>query len=353
MPGTDFPPPREAVVRMAPYSPPTGGRSGKLRLDFNENTTGCPVDVLETLQASMDAAGLSMYPEYETARQELAKFYGVSPEELLLTNGTDEAIQVLVNTYVDAGNQVVLLQPSYAMYRFYAELAGAAITEIGYRPQDLSFPFEELLERVGPSTRAILMANPNNPTGTALEIAALETLLQAAPCAAVLVDEAYFEFCGITALPLLSQYRNLFVSRTFSKAFGLAALRVGCLVAQAENVAFLRKSRSPYSVNALAAAAARAAVSNTEHVRRYAAEVLRAKERLCRALDGLGIAWYPSRANFVLLKLGPSARVIRDRLLERGVLVRDRSYELPGCIRVTVGTVEQVERFLSDLKDLL
>ncbi|MGD0201444.1 MAG: histidinol-phosphate transaminase [Bryobacteraceae bacterium] len=345
----EAPRPRPAVLKMAPYSPPTAGRADKLRLDFNENTVGCSPRVLEDLRARLSAAQLAVYPEYGEAKRDLAAFFGVAPEGLLFTNGTDEAIQVVLNTYVDDGQEVLLLRPSYAMYRFYAELAGAALREIDYRPADLAFPLEELLEAIGPATRALIIANPNNPTGTGIGAEAIASILEKAAGAAVLIDEAYFEFCGVTALPLLKRYPNLFVSRTFSKVFGMAAMRMGCLMSRAENIGWLHKAQSPYSVNMLAVAAARAAIQDRAGIEGYVAEVLAARELLREGLDRLGIGYYPSQGNFLLMRVGPRAIEIRDRLREKGVLVRDRSYELPGCVRVTVGTREQMRRFLDEL----
>lgn len=344
--------PRAAIRRMAPYSPPTAGRQGKLRLDFNENTVGCSPRVIEFLRERLSEEALAVYPEYAEARQELAAFFGVSPDELLLTNGTDEAIQLLVNTYVDAGDEVCVLKPSYAMYRFYAEVAGAEVREIPYEAATLAFPLDGLLAAICSRTRAILIANPNNPTGTGAAVEQLARVLERAPRAAVLVDEAYYEFSGVTVLPLLGRYPNLFVSRTFSKVYGLAALRMGCLISQAANIAWVRKGQSPYSVNALAALAARAAIRDGEYVRRYVEEALAARELLCRELDRLGIPYYPSQANFVLVRAGDRSLEMRDRLREAGVLVRDRSYELPGCVRVTAGTREQVARFFEALDEV-
>jgi len=342
--------PRPAVLRMAPYSPPTAGRAGKLRLDFNENTVGCSPRVLAFLRERLTADGLTVYPEYVEAKPELAAFFGVAPEELLFTNGTDEAIQVVVNTYVDDGDDVLLLRPSYAMYRFYAEVAGAALREIDYRAKDLAFPLDELLAAIGPATRAILIANPNNPTGSAVDLAGIEKILRAAPGAAILIDEAYFEFYGVTALPLLREHPNLFVSRTFSKVYGMAAMRMGCLFSRAENIAYLRKAQSPYSVNALAVAAARVAVRDPEYIESYVREALAARDMVRAGLDELGIPYFPSEGNFILMKIGPRAIEVRDRLRDKGVLVRDRSYEIAGCVRVTVGSREQMRRFLEELK---
>ena len=166
------------------------------------------------------------------------------------------------------------------MYRFYAEVAGANIKEIDYIPGTLAFPLTQLLDSITPATRAILISNPNNPTGTATNIPAIKQILDRAPQAAVLIDEAYYEFCGITALPLIRDYPNLFVSRTFSKVYGMAAMRIGCLFSQAANVQYLHKAQSPYSVNMLAALAAEAAVQDTEFVANYVAEALAAREML-------------------------------------------------------------------------
>lgn len=344
--------PREAVLNMAPYNPPTGGRADKLRLDFNENTVGASPQVIEYLRQHLSEAGLAVYPEYDAVRRELAEFFGVETDDFTLTNGTDEAIQVLINTYVDDGDEVLLLQPSYAMYRFYAEVAGAVVQEIPYRAEKLAFPLEELLEGIGSTTRAILIANPNNPTGTGTSRAGIERILEKASSAAVLVDEAYYEFCGVTALALLDDYPNLFVSRTFSKVYGMAAMRLGCLFSQSGNVEFLRKAQSPYSVNTVATLAARAAVQDQSYIQKYVMEVLAARELLYVGLEKLGIPYYESQANFVLFKAGGRAIEIRDGLRRRGVLVRDRSYEIPGCVRVTVGTRDQIRRFLAELEQI-
>jgi histidinol-phosphate aminotransferase len=347
-----MPNPREAVRKMAPYSPPTGGRAEKLRLDFNENTVGCSPRVIEFLAKRLTAGQLSIYPEYTEAIAELATFFAVSPGEFTLTNGTDEAIQVLVNTYVDDGDDVLLLRPSYAMYRFYAEVAAGSVREVDYCPDDLSFPLRDLLGAIRPETRVVMIANPNNPTGTGVALDGLRQILEAAPQAAILVDEAYFEFSGVTALSCIRRYPNLFVSRTFSKVYGMAAMRCGCLFSNEENVRWLRKAQSPYSVNTLAALAARAAVQDRDYVANYVKEILTARDEARAGLDKLGIKYFPSQANFILFHAGDRAIPIRDALRERGVLVRDRSYEIPGCVRVTIGTRSQIGRFLEELEKL-
>ncbi|HTA45028.1 MAG TPA: histidinol-phosphate transaminase [Bryobacteraceae bacterium] len=344
--------PRKAVLDMAPYSPPSSGRAGKMRLDFNENTVGCSPRVIEFLRSRLCEQQLSIYPEYTHVKPALATFFKVEPDELLLTNGTDEAIQVLVNTYLDDEDEVIILRPSYAMYRFYAEVAGAKVKEIDYRPRTLAFPLEELLDTTTPDTKAILISNPNNPTGTATDIAAIRQILERAPQAAVLIDEAYYDFCGITALPLIREYSNLFVSRTFSKVYGMAAMRIGCLFSQSANVQYLHKCQSPYSVNMLAALAAEAAIQDTEYVANYVTEALAARELLCVGLEKLGIEYAPSSANFVLGYFGDRAIEVRDALRDKAILVRDRSYEIPGGVRITAGTREQARRALAELEKI-
>ena len=232
------------------------------------------------------------------------------------------------------------------MYKFYAEVAGGHVRELDYRAETLAFPLEELLETIQPTTRAVLISNPNNPTGTSVKIEGIERILKRAANAAVLIDEAYYEFCGITALRHIAEYPNLFVSRTFSKVYGMAGMRLGCVFSQAGNIEVMHKCQSPYSVNTLAALAARAAVQDSSFISRYVTEVLAARELVFVGLEKLGIPYFDSDGNFVLMNIGDRAIEVRDRLRDAGVLVRDRSYEIAGCVRVTIGTRDQMRRFL-------
>ena len=344
------PKPRPSILAMDPYRPPSSGRGEKMRLDFNENTVGCSHRVLQRLR-KITAEDLTVYPEYELAMAKLAAHFQVARDQMALTNGTDEAIQLVVNTYVNSGDPVVILRPTYAMYRFYSQVAGARVVEVDYLP-DLSFPEQKLLRAVNARTKAVFVANPNNPTGTLASPEQLKTLLRSASSAAVMVDEAYFEFCGQTALPWIARYPNLFVSRTFSKAFGLAALRFGCLFSRAANIEMIRKGQSPYSVNSPAAACAQEAIRDSAFVKKYVDEVLRAREMLCKELDRLGLKRFPTNANFVLVDFGRDAGAMRRALGEHEILVRDRSYELPGCVRITVGTMAQTRKLIGILRRL-
>lgn len=331
--------PREAVRNMAPYSPPTGDRLGKLRLDFNEKTLD-------------DPENLGIYPDYDKAIAILAEFFDVDRSQFTMTNGTDEAIQLLVNTFVEAGSEVVIPAPSYAMYAFYSELAGTKPIFIPYE-NDLSFPLDRLLRAIAGKTKAIFISNPNNPTGSLLELDAIRQILRAAPNAAVLIDEAYFEFCGVTVLDEIGAYENLFVSRTFSKAYGLAGLRCGCLFSNAQNVQWLKKAQSPYSVNVHAAAAASQAVGRREELRAYVDEVKQAREVCSRRLREMGLECYPSAGNFLLFKVKNHAAEVTESLKSQAILVRNREHEFPDALRVTIGTLNQTEKFLHALKGAL
>jgi histidinol-phosphate aminotransferase len=342
--------PRKAVQEMAPYSPPTGNRYDKMRLDFNENTVGCSPRLTEFLQRQITPERLAVYPDYRAVKETLANYFRVAPDEFTLTNGTDEAIQVFINTYIDDGDEVLIPRPSYAMYRFYAEVAGAKVREVDYPAPRYEFPIESLLRNITPATRAVCISNPNNPTGTGVPLEVVEQILRAASEAVVLIDEAYFEFSGVTALGWIDRYPNLFVSRTFSKVYGMAALRIGCLFSNRANVAFLQKAQSPYSVNMLAALAAQEAVGDERYVRGYVAEAIAARDLLTAGLSELKISYVPSQANFVLANFGHRAIEIRDTLRAHAILVRDRSYEAPGCVRITVGTVSQAVRVVQELR---
>ena len=343
------PQPRDAVQRMAPYSPPTDGRRGKLRLDFNENTVGCSPKVVEFLKTRINEEQLAVYPEYAEAKRELAAHFCVAENGMLLTNGTDEAIQLLINTFVNDDDEVIILKPSYAMYSFYAELAAATVREVRYRDGSLEFPLEELIGAIHSGTRAVLISNPNNPTGTAISPNGIEQILKQARDAIILIDEAYFEFFGSTALRFIAEYPNLFVSRTFSKAYGMASMRLGCLFSNATNIAAVHKAQSPYSVNMLAVLAAGVAIRDTEYISNYVGEVRAARDLLYAELRKLRIPFYLSEGNFVLVRFGERAAEVCQKLRANGTLVRDRGYELPGCVRVTVGTREQTQQFLTGL----
>jgi histidinol-phosphate aminotransferase len=338
---------------MARYRPPLEGRRGSLRLDFNERTEGAPAAALEALRALQPEA-LAAYPEYGPYCGKLAAHLGLAAEEVLPTNATDEAIQVAIMTYVDAGEHVLLAVPTFAMFGVYARIAGAVPVEVPYEGARLDFPEERYLERLRQDTkvRLAVLVDPNNPTATPLPAGLIERVCAARPDVPVLVDEAYGAFTGTSAIPLIRKFKNLIVSQTFSKAHGLAGLRIGHLCSCAENIACMAKVRSPYSVNVAAMAAASALIdaSSTEPAA-FVARALAGRERLEAGLRERQVPIVRTGANFVLARFGGDHAAIASALRARGVLVRDRSSDpgLSGCIRITAGPLDQMERLFAAL----
>src|SRR6202166_588637 len=242
---------RDAVKNLHAYRPPLAGRTG-LRLDFNESTVGCAPRVLARLR-SLDPELLARYPEREPVEKEVAAFLGLDPAQVLLTNGVDEAIHLLCSTYLDPGDEALIVVPTFAMYAIFAQAEGARIVEVR-AGDNFAFPAQDLIAQLGPQTRLIAVANPNNPTGAAVAGDVLIQIAQAAPQGAGVVDEAYFEFHGETLINQPRQIENLFVARTFSKAYGLAGLRIGILAGEARQMAMVRRVASTYNVNGAALA---------------------------------------------------------------------------------------------------
>jgi histidinol-phosphate aminotransferase len=338
---------------MSAYHPPLEGRGGKLRLDFNENTVGCSPAVRRALRR-MTSEATSMYPEQETVRRELARHFGVSTDELLLTNGTDDALHLVTDTFVERGDEVVIVEPTFAMYRFYSELAGARVTSLRYDEQ-MRFPLAGVLAALRSGPRVFFLANPNNPTGSALREGELRKILRATPRTLVVIDEAYFEYCDVSAIRWIRREPNLVVTRTFSKAAGMAGLRLGCVFTCRENAAAMRKAASPYPVNVAALTAAVACASDSSYSRRTLNEFRRSSALLTEGLRKLGVAQFPSAANFVLTFMGERAKSVVKALNERGILVRDRSSDFGGrgYVRITIGTAAQTRRVLRALREVL
>jgi histidinol-phosphate aminotransferase len=347
-----YPPVSAAVRRMKEYHPPLGDRSG-LRLDFNENTLGCSPRVIEALRG-ITAADLTRYPEREPLERRVAAHLGLAPAQVLLTNGVDEAIHVLCQTYLEAGTEILLPVPTYTMYEVYA--SGTAARVVSVPAEDgFAFPLKGVLDAITPATRLICIANPNSPTGQSVRREDLLRLVAAASQAAVLVDEAYFHFHGETVLDLVGRMPNVIVARTFSKAYGLAGLRLGALCAAEEPMQWMRRAISPYSVNSVALACLAAALDDEDYLRWYVAEVLAARAEFQTALERLGVRYWPSLANFVLVQIGPKHREFVEAMRLRGVLVRDRSSD-PGCqggVRITLGPREQTRQAVAALEESL
>jgi histidinol-phosphate aminotransferase len=343
---------RQAIQLLKEYHPPLGGRSG-LRLDFNENTVGASPRVLRRLQ-QLTLEDLARYPEREPVEALVAASFALRPEEVLLTNGVDEAIHLLCETYLEPSDEAIIVVPTFAMYEISAAATGARVVRVPAM-EDFSFPLEGVLAAVTPQTRLIAVANPNNPTGTVVTGEGLIQIANAAPQAAVLLDEAYYEFCGQTLLPSIRGRGNIFVARTFSKAYGMAGLRVGVLAGPVDQMRMVRRVASPYNVNIAALIALPEALRDKEYVCQYVGQVQSGRILLQQEFQSRGISYCPSQANFVLARIGPAHAAFVAAMKQLGILVRDRSSD-PSCegwVRITVGSEAHTEQLLAALRQVL
>jgi histidinol-phosphate aminotransferase len=344
--------PRTRVRAMKEYHPPLGNRDA-LRLDFNENTLACSPKVREAL-GRISAGALTRYPEREPVEAIVAAYLGLVAPQVALTNGVDEAIHVLFETFLEAGDELLLPVPTYAMYEIYASSTDARVIPVE-AAGDLQFPFERLLAAITPQTKIIAIANPNSPSGSVATREQILEIASRAPHALLLVDEAYFHFHGETVMDLVGTVPNLIVARTFSKAYGLAGLRLGLLAGPVETMRWVRRVLSPYSVNSLALACLPPALEDMVYLDWYVSEVLAARTEFETALDAAKLRHWPSRANFILVEIGARHAEFVRLMSAKGVLVRDRSSDpgCDGCVRITIGTREQMRQAVVALKETL
>jgi histidinol-phosphate aminotransferase len=341
--------PRRAVLAMPEYHPPLAARSA-LRLDFNENTFAPSPRVFARLR-QLTAEGLTIYPEREPAEHILAAHLGLEPSEVLLTNGVDEAIHLLACAFLDPNDEVLLCTPSFFMYDVSCSMMTQNITRVK-ADDSFQFPVARFLAAITPRTRLICIATPNNPTGQIVSREDILAICAAAPQAVVFADEAYFHFHGETSLDHVPAIPNLVVGRTFSKAYGMANLRLGMLAGNARLIGFVRKVASPYNCNGIALAALPEALADEPYLQWYVDQVHQGRERVYAALDELGVRYWPSAANFVLMDIGPRHKLLCDTMRSHGVLLRDRSAD-PGCdgyVRITIGVEDHVTRGLAALR---
>jgi histidinol-phosphate aminotransferase len=344
--------PRASIARLSPYHSPIVSRAG-LSLDLNESMAGCSPRVLARLR-SLAAADLSLYPQREVGEQLVADFLGLVPEQVLLTNGADEALSVLFTNYLGLGDELLFADPTFVMFPMLGEALGAQVVRLR-SGEDLTLPVADFLARILPRTRVIVIANPNNPTGLAAPHADLLKIAEAAPDAAVLIDEAYFEFCGETLIPDMASHPNLFVARTFSKVYGLAGLRLGVLTGAADQIGYMRRFCVPFNVNSVALACLEVALADQAFVRDHIAQVKQGQERLARLFSELGLRFWPSQTNFVLVRVGTPVQRFVESMQRRGILVRDSSANpgCEGCARITIGTPSQMDGVVQAIREAI
>jgi histidinol-phosphate aminotransferase len=335
--------------RLQGYPDPGPG----LRLHLNENTGGCSARVLEAIRR-VDPRDVSTYPSYPELIRACARHFNVDPEWLLLTNGLDEGILMAAVGHIartrahDA--ETIVPMPAFDPYPNATAAVGATAIRIPPEPGYV-FQTEAVLRAITPRTRMIFLNTPNNPTGQLIPLADLRRIAEAAPSAIVLVDEAYIEFGGDSFLPELPAHPNVLIGRTFSKAYGLAGMRVGIVIGQPPALDPVRIVTLPFNINGVAIAATLAALDDDEFLPAYAAQVDESRRRIYAACDRLGLTYWPSAANFVLVRVGDAVAPFVQAMAARNVHVRDRSKDpsTPGCIRITAGVLEHTERAIDAL----
>jgi histidinol-phosphate aminotransferase len=341
-----------------------------LRLHLNENTGGCSSKVVEAVRA-FDGRGLATYPDYRAAVTETAAFLGVDPDSVVLTNGLDEGVLLAAIGYlaartppalvelgapfvVPAGQpDVVMALPAFETYITTARALGARV--VGVAPgDDYRFPAEAILAAITPNTRIVYINNPNNPTGQPVPQSAIHRIAREAGHALVFVDEAYHDFMGENFLNEAAAYPNVLIGRTFSKAHGLAGMRVGVMIAPPALLEPIRYVMPLFNLNVVAVAALRAALTDREFTPWSVAQATASKQLIYDACDRLGLRYWRSAANFVLIDGGARVRELVDGLIARGVLVRDRTKDpaTPRCFRITAGVVEYTQQAVAVLEEL-
>jgi histidinol-phosphate aminotransferase len=330
-------------------------RDDGLRLHLSENTGGCSPRVIRAL-AGLRPADIASYPTYRSAIARCARHFGVEPEQIVMVNGLDEGILALAVLQLrlagGSAAQAVILEPAFEVFKIAVTVAGGAIVPIA-PGRDFACPVQDVLAAINDQTRLVLLASPNNPTGITVPAADVRAIARRLPAGAImLVDEAYGEFANSTFLSSLGDCPNVVVGRSFSKAFGLAALRLGCLIGAPEVLEPLRLVRPIYSINGAAVVALRAALDDHAYVERYVREVAQSKALVYAACDRLGFRYWRSESNFVLVRVGEPAADFVAWSAARGIHVRDRSSlaGCAGCVRVTAGIVDHTRRFLEVLE---
>jgi len=338
-------PVRQAILQRKTYEAPAEGRLNKMRLDFNENTSGCGPAVLHALR-KLTPQQLAMYPEYVKPTRRIAAYFRVSEHELLLTNGGDDALRVFFDAFAESGKHILICEPTFPMYRYYAEIAGARVEALRYG-SEMEFPLDDFVSALRRKPAVVFIANPNNPTGTLLPRSAIKQILLKASRTAVVIDEAYAEFSGVTVLPWIRKHPNLFVTRTFSKAAGLAGLRLGAAIACRGSLALLRRAMPPFPVNVGALVAAEAALQERSSIRNYVKQTREIREWFAAELARLGARTFPSAGNFLLADFGSQGPLLFKKLAGLGILVRERSKDIgPGFVRISIGTGSEMKRLI-------
>lgn len=346
---------KQHIADMSAYLPPLEGRDPKAftLLDFNERTIPVAEPILEALVDFIHSGRLQMYPSYGDVTSKIAGYCGVPEEQVMITNGSDQGIDLIIRSACREGDEIIIPGPSFAMYGQCARIENLNIIEPQYTREG-GFPLEAVLAAITNKTRLIVVSNPNNPSGTLVSAEDILCIAKAAPGAAILVDECYFEYSKTTVAPYLSEQRNLVITRTFSKTWGLPSIRLGYVLSAAENILALLNVRGPYDVNQFAVAAVQASLAQPETALEYVDEVMgRSKPLLEAFLLERGVGFWPSEANY-LWSFPADPERVNEALLDAGIMVRPKADgEGRMGLRITLGTELQTRHLIEVLSPVL
>ena len=338
---------RSSVATLSPYVPPWLGldRRHYMRLDMNENTLAPPTVVQEALQTFLAQGNLQMYPDYGWFLEKLSHYTGVNAANSIVTNGSDQAIEIILRAFLEPGDGIVIARPEFPIFSHVATLLGATVQGVPFE-EDFSFPLQRLLQAVDKKTKLIALINPNNPTGTAISSADIVEILQQHPNLPVIVDEAYFEFTGNTVLEYLQNQPNLIITRTFSKAFAMAGLRLGYILAHENLISEFYKIRGPFDVNSCALHAANAQIDAPEGWQHYVNEVMQHSKPLVEHyFTDRKVDHVCGSANFMLVKPKDRDNAVQH-LKNQGILVRPMvAPMIANTFRLSISTLTEMQQF--------
>ena len=359
------------IRQLQPYTPGKPveelerelGISNAIKLASNENPLGCSAQVKEVLAQASEH--VELYPDANAyyLKQQLAQNLDVKPEQITIGNGSNDVIDLIARSFLDRGTAAIYSQYAFLVYALVTQACGAQAQVAKANTPDASQPYghdlDAMQKLVNDQTRVIFIANPNNPTGTWLEADALKSFISRVPeHIAIVVDEAYFEYVSLDEYPdslqWLDQYPNLIVTRTFSKIYGIAGLRIGYSVSSPELCDLFNRVRQPFNGNTLALAAARAALDDDAFVEQSRNTNQQGLRSMQEWFDAKGINYIPSAGNFLTVQFGDDSDRIYQQLLQRGIIVRPvANYNMPDFLRISVGSKPQLEQMYKILDDIL
>lgn len=346
---------KDHIDAMSAYLPPLEGRDPKqfTLLDFNERTIDVAEPIRQALHDLIDSGRLQMYPSYGDITQKIANYCGVLNEQVMITNGSDHGIDLIIRSACQAGDEIIIPGPSFAMYSQCAKIENLTILEPQYTREG-GYPVDEVIAAVSAKTRVVVISNPNNPCGTLVDPDDVVRVAKAAPGAAILVDECYFEYSQVSVADRLHECPNILITRTFSKTWGLPSIRLGYVLSVADNINALLNVRGPYDINQFAVAAVSAALGAPEATLAYVDEVMKVSKPLLEGcLDAKGIDYWPSGANY-LWAFPDNLNVVNEALQQASILVRPKAAGDGRLgLRITIGTESQMKALIEVLNRVL